>query len=120
MHLRTWHIETAVVGSVLLVVALATHAGPVEWIGSAAVLLGYGHQSISSRLTEREAARPVPQVECYRMAAWHWAGKEVLWAAYFTLHHSYAALVGCAVFGLHPVWRRFYRAWRPLNRETVT
>lgn len=115
MNLRTWHIETAVVASVLAAVAIATGSQPIEWLGAAAVLVGFGHASISNRLTEREAARERPQVECYRMAKWHWAAKEALWAAYFVAHHSYSALVGCVVFGLHPLWRGWYRARRPLS-----
>lgn len=120
MTLRTWHLETAVVATVLASVALATGSQPIEWLGAAAVLVGFGHASISSRLTEREAARERPQVECYRMAAWHWAVKEFLWAAYFVAHHSYAALVGCAVFGLHPLWRRWYRARHPMRSPDAT
>jgi len=116
---RTWHLETAVVAATLAAVAIATRSGPVEWLGSLAVLASFGHASISSRLTEREETRERPEVECYRWAARHWIAKEFLWACYFVAHHSYAALVGCAVFAVHPLWRRWYRKRWPAGRATT-
>lgn len=115
-RLRTWHMEAAAVYAVLVAVNLVTGADALEWLGAVAVALGFHHASVSSRLTEAEAARPVPSVECYRAAAWYWAGKEVAWFAYFALQGSYSALVGCLVFAVHPLWRRWYRARFPLGR----
>jgi hypothetical protein len=112
VKLRTWHMETAVVALALLVTNLIARRGGVEWIGAAAVLVNFGHASISDRLAEKQAAMTKPDVECDRMLVWHFLGKEVLWVAYFALHHSYSALVGCGVFILHPIWRRAHRRWQ--------
>lgn len=109
MKLRTWHLESAVVYAVLAAVNLSTGADALEWLGAVAVALGFHHASVSSRLAEAEAERPVPSVECYRSAVWYFVGKEVAWFAYFALKGSYSALVGCVVFALHPLWRRWYR-----------
>jgi hypothetical protein len=113
--LKTWQVEMAFVAIVLASVAFAAGGSPVEWIGSAAVLAGFGHATISDRLAEAEAARARPMVECHWKARWYWVAKEVLWASYFVFHKSFAALVGCTVFLLYPAWRRWWRARRPIS-----
>ena len=115
MTLRTWHVETLVVAIILATVAIVTGSHPVEWIGSLAVLAGFGHASISTRLAEREAYRVQPSVECYRKAALYWVAKEALWTCYFVAHHSWSALVGCGVFLLYPLWRKAWRRAYPLQ-----
>lgn len=117
MKLRTWHGEWAFVIAVLSTVNLVTHAKAVEWIGAAAVLLSFGHAAISDRMAEKQAAMSQPDVECFRWSWRYFVGKETLWVAYFVLHRSYAALVGCGVFLLYPAWRRLYRKVSPLNRS---
>jgi hypothetical protein len=117
MNLRTWHVEHAVVIVVLLGVWLATGHEPRELAGSLAVYLSFGHASVSERLREREAARPVPSVECYRKATLYFVGKEVVWAAYFIWSGTYAALVGCAVFAAYPLWRRHWRRVHPMAEQ---
>lgn len=114
--MKTWHLETAVVATVLTAVALVSGGGALELLGAGAVLLSFGHASIGDRLAEREAARPVASVECHRSLVRYWIGKEILWAAYFVAHGSWAAIAGVALFLLHPVWRRWYRRRRPLGR----
>lgn len=37
----------------------------------------------------------------------------VAWAVYFLATGAASALVRCAVFLLHPLWRRWYRARKP-------
>lgn len=115
MKLRTWHVETIVVGAILLAVALASGGGPLELVGAGAVLLSFGHASIGNRLAEREAVRPVVAVGCHRWLVRYFVGKEALWAIYFVAHGSWSALAGVALFLAHPVWRRWYRARKPLD-----
>jgi hypothetical protein len=107
---KTWHAEHAAVAAVLGVVLFVTGAPPVELVGSAAVLAGFGHASVSARMSEAQKAMPAPSVECWRKATHYWIAKELLWVAYFVMHQSYAALVGCAVFLAYPLWRRWWRA----------
>lgn len=57
--LKTWHLETAAVASVLLIVALVSGGGRLELLGVAAVVVTFGHASISNRLMEREAVREI-------------------------------------------------------------
>lgn len=115
---RTWHIEAAVVAAVLLVVAFASGASGVEFIGAGAVQLGFMHGQIADRLHE---AHVLPEgtgakthaVECARWMWRYWCAKEVLWIAYFVVHESYAALAGAGVFLAYPLWRRLWRSGWP-------
>lgn len=116
--MRTWHFEWAIVVTALAAVNSATGARWVEWIGAAAVLLSFGHASISDRMSERQAAMAKPDVDCYRWSWRYFIGKELLWVVYFVCHRSYSALVGCAVFLAYPVWRRFYRARFPFGKAS--
>ena len=111
---RTWHVETLVVGTVLVAVALLSGGGPVELIGAGAVLLSFCHASVADRLAEREAARERPSVECHRMAVRYFVGKECLWLVYFVLHHSWTALAGVGLFLAYAPWRRWWRSTHPL------
>lgn len=112
--LRTWHFENAFVALTLGSVVLATRGRWVEWVGAASVFCGFCHASIAERMREREAARPVPSVECHRLSTWFFLAKEAGWLVYFVALHAYSALVGCGIFALYPVWRRVWRRWHPL------
>lgn len=113
--MKTWHLELAVIASVLGTVA-ALSGGPVEWIGAGAVVLSFAHAQVADRLAEREAAREVATVDCHRWATRYLVGKEVLWCAFFVLHHAWSALAGVALFLAYPAWRRWWRAQAPLDR----
>lgn len=115
MTLRTWHVETLVVGALLATSALAAGARALDWLSAGAVLLSFGHASIADRLAEREASRVVRSVHCVRYLQAYWVAKEALWVAVFAVGHVWPALVGCGVFLAHPVWRRWYRARKPLK-----
>lgn len=114
MTVRTWHVEIAVVAAVLFGLAAARGARWPEWVGAGAVLASFGHAQIADRLTEREARRPVPAVECYGKAVYYFVAKEALWVVFFVATGAWSALVGCALFLLYPVWRRAWRARHPL------
>ena len=115
MTLRTWHLETLFVATVLVVVAISTGTKPAEWLGTLAVLASFGHASISSRLAESEAVRAKPSVPCYRKAVLYFIAKEAFWTAYFIEKRAWSALVGCAVFLAHPLWRAARRRRHPLT-----
>ena len=115
VQIRTWHIETAFVAIVLATVAMATGAKPVEWLGSLAVLAGFGHASIGVRMAEREAQRVRPSVECHAKQVLYYVAKELLWTAYFISTHSWSALVGCGVFLAYPIWRGIWRRYHPVS-----
>lgn len=104
----------AVVAAVLAGVAIATHGGPVEFLGAAAVILSFGHAQVADRLAEREGARAAPGVECHRWATRYLVGKETLWLAYFVAHRSWSALAGVGLFLTYPAWRRWWRVRHPL------
>lgn len=125
--MRTWHIETAVVAAVLLVVALVSGGGPLELVGAGAVLLSFGHASVADRLAEAELARragvraaelDTHGVDCHRWATRYLVGKEALWLVYFVAHRSWSALAGVALFLAYPVWRRWWRARHPIGRSS--
>lgn len=116
-----WHIEGIVVAS-SLVGALLTFgkAGDWrEWVVALGVQLGFHHASVANRLQEAEENRPLrnsaeraqneQRVECVRWLDRYWVGKELAWVVYFLSTGAVSALVGCAVFIIHPFWRRAYR-----------
>ncbi len=114
MTLRTWHVENAVVAAALASVALVTGGRWVEWVGAIAVYCGFCHASIAERMREREAARPVPSVECHRLSTRYFVAKELCWLVYFVALHAWSALVGVALFLAYPAWRRLWRRWHPM------
>lgn len=118
MRLKTWHIEGLVVWSALVgaLFAFGKAGDWREWVAAMGVGLGFHHASVSSRLAESEAARPVPSVECVRWLTRYFVGKEVAWVTYFVATGAVSALVGCGIFIVHPLWRRWYRHWKPMGR----
>ncbi len=112
--MKTWHVENAVVAIILSSVVIATRGRWVEWVGAASVFAGFCHTSIAERLREREAARPVPSVECHRLATVFFLAKEAGWLVYFIALHAWSALVGCGLFLAYPVWRKLWRRWHPM------
>lgn len=113
--MRTWHFENAVVVTVLLTTWTLTGCRWQEAIGSVAVFCGFCHASIAERMREREAARPVPSVECHRLSTWFFLAKELAWLSYFLLAGAWSALAGCVVFALYPVWRKAWRVYHPME-----
>lgn len=89
-----------------VVVASGRASSPVEWLGSLAVELTFGHASVSFRLAEAEANRSEIVVECHEKARWYFLGKEAAWLAYFALLGAWSPIVGVVVFLLYPWWRR--------------
>lgn len=115
MTLRTWHFENAVVAVTLIIVTVCTGGTWREWVGAVAVFCGFCHASIAERLREREAARPVPSVECHAKATWFFGIKEVAWFVYFVSLRACPALIGCGLFIIYPLWRRQWRKWYPMS-----
>lgn len=133
MKLKTWHLEGLFVACALTTsVLLFGKAGDWrEWLAALGVQLGFHHASVANRLQEAEEARVehnnvqhgdllglIRHVECVRWLTRYWVGKELAWVAYFLATGAVSPLVGCAVFLLHPLWRRWYRAHFPRGRLT--
>lgn len=119
MTVRTWQVEAAVVLAVLSGVAVLTGNTATEWLGTGAVFLSFSHGQVADRMAERQAAMEKPDVHCWWKARYYFVGKELLWVAYFLAHRSYAALVGCALFLLYPVWRSWWRSVHVASVEPV-
>lgn len=113
--IRTWHAELAFVALVLGSVVVVAGPSWLEALGAAAVLFAFAHAQVAERMAEREAARARPDVRCHRWAGRYFTIKEVLWLAYFVAHQSWSALAGVVVFLAYPLWRRWWRARRPLQ-----
>lgn len=116
--MRTWQKEAAVVGVVLAMVAFFSGKGWVEWIGALAVFMTFMHGQVSIRFTEaakvaeRDIEKAFPEddhkVECWKWSDRYYWTKEGLWFAYFLLHQSWSALVGCILFLAYPMWRKWW------------
>lgn len=108
MHIRTWHLETAVVYTILVATNLYVHADTAGWVAAVAVGLSFGTASIGQRMTEAQEKQAVKTVHCYKAYNWYFVGKEIMWVATFVMLKSWASLVGCGIFLIYPVWRRYY------------
>lgn len=86
--MKTWHIENAVVATILLTVWAFTGHRVIELVGCVAVFCGFCHASIAERMREREAARAVPSVACHHLATWFFVAKEACWLTYFVAMHA--------------------------------
>lgn len=104
--------------TVLATVLIVTEAPAIELIGSGAVLASFAHGQVSDRLAEKEAEKPSPDVKCFRWSGRYFLMKEALWLSYFILKGAWSALVGCAVFLVYPLWRRWWRQKRQENVRT--
>ena len=114
-HLKTYQREQVFVGLVLIIAALITQRGLIEWVGVVAVFLNFGHVSVADRLREAEELRqqrkdPV-SVECYKKLDHYYFSKEIFWLLYFVLLGAWSALVGVGLFLLYTPWRRMYRRY---------
>lgn len=105
----TWRAEMAFVAVVIGGVSWAS-GGWRSWIVAVAVVLSFGHAQVADRMREKEAARAMPDVECWRWSERYFVGKEAAWALYFFASRSWPALAGVAVFLAYPAWRRVWRA----------
>ena len=116
MQIRTWMIEAAVVAAALSIVAIFRGSW-VEWVGAGAVLFSFMHGQIADRHSFAERMAGIrgegPQVECWKWSGRYYLAKEILWVVYFIEHHSWNALVGCGLFLIYPLWRRYWTSRRP-------
>lgn len=117
--MKTWKLELAVVAMVLGTVVVVTRGGLLEAVGALAVLAAFAHAQVTERMREKQAAKTKPDVHCHRWSLRYFMAKELLWLSYFIAHRSWSALVGVAVFLLYPLWRRWWRARRPMALKRV-
>jgi hypothetical protein len=116
---KTWIVEFAVVSLVLIGVVAVTRSGPVEAVGTLAVLATFAHAQVAERMREKEALKAKPDVHCHRWSTRYFFAKELLWLSYFVAHRSWSALVGVGVFLAYPLWRKWWRARRPSAPKRV-
>lgn len=108
--LRLWHYETTVVFAFIAAIVLLSGNKPIEWVGFTALALNHGRNSVMFRFVEMQqklAPADPHHVECWRWNQYYFLLGEVFWAAYFILHHSWAALSGVVVFVGYAQWRKF-------------
>lgn len=117
--LRTYRLELIFVACILVVSAVVSGKGLVEWIGVCAVFFTFGHISVADRFREKEESRankgePI-SIECYKKLDKYYIAKEICWFAYFILLGAWSALVGVIVFLLYTPWRRLWRKYHSLS-----
>lgn len=112
--MKTYQAELAFVGLALLLAVFLSHGGALETVGALAVLFSFAHAQVAERMREKQAAKAKPDVACHRWSLRYFMAKELLWCSYFVAHKSWAALVGVGVFLAYPLWRKWWRARRPI------
>lgn len=115
--MKTYWFEMAFAAAVLCASAAVQPNLLVGVISSLAVLLSFGHMSVSERLRERQEIRQKRDVSCVRLLTPYLWAKEVLWLAVFSLTHNYSALAGCFLFLAYPFWRLWWRSHHPLVED---
>lgn len=120
--MKTFYGEMSFVALALVIVALLSGKGSVEWFGAAAVLCSFGHVNVTSRMAEHiayyEKTTGVAVVSCYRWERYYFLLKEIFWLIYFIKLGAYSALVAVVIFLLYPLWRKLWRKYHPYQPET--
>lgn len=104
-------VELAVVATSTWLAIFHFSTNSMEYVGWLAVLATFAHGQVADRMVEKQAGLEKPSVECYRWSLGYYLIKEICWLIYFVAFKSYAALCGCIVFLLYPVWRKLYRSF---------
>ncbi len=115
---KTYVVEMTVAGVYLMVISAIVMGDDVrqnvgQVLSTVAVLLSFGHMTVSSRLEEAQDRSDVKTVDCYKKLTAYLVSKEVAWVAAFIFLEAWTALAGVPLFLLYPVWRRWYRARVP-------
>ena len=105
MKFRMWQKELILVGIILSITPFL-HKSFWEFLGALAVLFSFAHAQISFRYVEK--FKTDNKVDCWKWSQRYFILKEILWVIYFVKLGACSALIGCAVFLLHPIWRTFY------------
>lgn len=117
LKVQAWVLESTFVLTTLLLTALLSGKGWVEYIAVLAVYFTFKHASVSERLREANDANSrnasAETVACAPKLNRFFYMKEVLWVAFFLLSGSWSALAGCVVFLLYGWWRAAYRKHHP-------
>lgn len=123
--MKTWQAELGVVTVLLGAIVIFRHAPMIEWLASAAVLASFAHGQVADRLAEREGIRAslandkrTDFTECWKWAHRYYWAKELLWTAFFWATGAWAALAGALIFIAYPVWRKQWRKYSPIDRES--
>lgn len=117
--MRTYQAEMTLATIYLTVVLIVTAdvADPRALVSQAmstiAVVLTFGHMTVSSRLEEAQERLQTKSVDCYALLTRYLVAKEVVWVLAFIALEAWVALAGVPLFILYPVWRRWYRAHYP-------
>jgi len=123
LRIQTHIIEYVFVATILIIVAIVTKKGLIEYIGITAVFLTFCHASIAERLREREELRQIKkspvEVHCYYKLPYYFYAKEILWFLYFILLGAYSALAGVIIFLLYTPWRNYYRKHHPILDKKI-
>ena len=120
MKLKTWHIEHIAITAILAIVWIATGYQKRELIGAVVVHLGYWIALIGEPKAECKALRDKPSVACFRQYWVYYVAKEIAgigYLVYFVLSGAWSAVVGCVLFGLYPVCRKWWRKSNPTECE---
>jgi len=109
--MKVWKKE-AIVAAVVLSIAPIIKQDVWEIVGALAVFFGFMHGQIADRhsgmneVLEKEGKEVL--VECWKWSTRYFISKEIIWIVYFIHLRAWSALIGCGLYSMYPLWRRYY------------
>ena len=122
--LKQHYIETAVAAVILIITAVISGKGWVEWVGVLGVILTFEYQVLSTYLREHAEAREQRGKKSksdfiYKEIQVLYYLKELIWVLYFLALGAYSALAGTFIFISYGAWRKVYRKMIPLSDDDI-
>ncbi len=113
---RTWHFEAIIVLLILILTAVISNKGWIEYLGVCAVFITFLHASVADRLAEVQSKKnsnnEKVDIECYYKLEKYFYLKEILWLCYFVFLGAWSAIIGVAVFLFYPIWRKAWHKYK--------
>lgn len=120
--MRMWKKEALVAACILGVVPIIKH-DIWEVVGALAVFIGFMHGQIAERhnyvsaVMEKEGKEVL--VDCWKWSMRYFIGKEIMWIIYFIHLRAWSALIGCGLYALYPIWRKYYHSKLHIDYGTL-
>jgi len=97
--------ELGLVLLVLVITALFSNKGLIEWLGVIGVILTFEYTLVATRLGENEKKGTKEEKNYYGRLLFFYYFKEVIWLVYFIALGAFSAIIGVFIFLIYGWWR---------------